>query len=139
MSEVENKVATETELKALAKTYLDAFDARDMARCMEFFTDASTVDFNTTVYTGKQAIEAWHKDRFDADLKMVNLKSVSVKGGDTVVVDGTVSSKRLAAWRIKALNGRVTMRFADGKIVAGKLSPRMTNPFNTLREDMGAW
>jgi hypothetical protein len=69
---------------------------------------------------------------------MVNLKSITVKG-DTVVVDGTVSSKRLAAWRIKQLNGRVTMKFVDGKIRNGKLSPRMTNPFNTLREDMGAW
>ena len=138
MSEMESKVATETDLKALAQAYLEAFDARDIERCMAFFTDESSVDFNTTVYTGRQAIEAWHKDRFDANLKMVNLKSVTVKG-DTVQVDGTVSSKRLAAWRIKQLNGRVTMRFVDGKIRQGKLSPRMTNPFNTLREDMGAW
>lgn len=138
MSETQNTVASETELKALAKAYLDAFDAQDVARCMEFFTEDSSIDFNTTVYTGRQAIEAWHKDRFEANLKMVNLKGVSVKG-DTVTVDGTVSSKRLAAWRIKALNGRVIMKFADGKIKYGKLSPRMTNPFNTLREDMGAW
>jgi len=138
MSDSENKVAVETDLKSRAQAYLDAFGAQDMQRCMDFFTDESSVDFNTTVYTGKQAIEAWHKDRFEANLKMVNLKSVTVKG-DTVVVDGTVSSKRLAAWRIKQLNGRVTMRFVEGKIRHGKLSPRMTNPFNTLREDMGAW
>jgi hypothetical protein len=133
-----SEVASDTDLKALAQAYLDAFGAQDLERCMSFFTDESSVDFNTTVYTGRQAIEAWHKDRFEANLKMVNLKSITVKG-DTVVVDGTVSSKRLAAWRIKQLNGRVTMRFVDGKIRNGKLSPRMTNPFNTLREEMGAW
>jgi len=58
--------------------------------------------------------------------------------GDTVTVDGAVASKRLAAWRLKALSGRVTMRFEDGKIKQGKLSPRMTNPFNMMREEMGA-
>jgi hypothetical protein len=133
-----SEVASDTDLKALAQAYLDAFSAQDLERCMAFFTEESSVDFNTTVYTGRAAIEAWHKDRFEANLKMVNLKSITVKG-DTVVVDGTVSSKRLAAWRIKQLNGRVTMKFVDGKIRNGKLSPRMTNPFNTLREDMGAW
>ena len=30
------------------------------------------------------------------------------------------------------------MRFENGKIKYGKLSPRMTNPFNMMREDMGA-
>jgi hypothetical protein len=33
----------------------------------------------------------------------------------------------------------VTILFANGKIKNGKLSPRMTNPFNMIREDMGAW
>jgi hypothetical protein len=109
-----------------------------MDRCMEFFTDDSNVDFNMTMYTGRQAITDWHKDRFAADLKMVKKNSVSVDG-DTVTIDGAISSKRLSAWRVKALSGRVTIRFENGKIKNGKLSPRMTNPFNMIREDMGAW
>ncbi len=135
---MENNVASQTDLKALAQSYLDAFHAHDLDRCMEFFTDDSTVDFNMTVYKGRQAISDWHKDRFAAELKMVKMNSVTVDG-DTVTVDGAVASKRLAAWRVKALSGRVTMKFEDGKIKAGKLSPRMTNPFNMIREDMGAW
>jgi ketosteroid isomerase-like protein len=135
---MENNVASQTDLKALAQSYLDAFHAHDLDRCMEFFTDDSSVDFNMTVYKGRQAITDWHKDRFAADLKMVKMNSMTVDG-DTVTVDGAVASKRLAAWRVKALSGRVTMRFEDGKIKAGKLSPRMTNPFNMIREDMGAW
>ena len=135
---MENQVISQIDLKALAEAYLEAFHARDLERCMEFFTEDSNVDFNMTMYTGRQAITDWHKDRFAADLKMVKKNSVTVNG-DTVTIDGAISSKRLSAWRVKALSGRVTMRFEDGKIKNGKLSPRMTNPFNMIREDMGAW
>jgi ketosteroid isomerase-like protein len=138
MNEMENQVAPQTDLKALTQAYLDAFHAQDLERCLEFFADDATVDFNMTVYSGRQAITDWHKDRFAANLKMVKMNTMTVDG-DTVTVDGAVSSKRLSAWRVKALSGRVTMRFEDGKIKNGKLSPRMTNPFNMIREDMGAW
>jgi len=134
---MENQVAPETDLKTLAQSYLDAFHAHDMDRCLNFFTDDATVDFNKTMYSGKQGITDWHKDRFEADLKMVKMNSITVKD-DTVVVDGAVTSKRLAAWRLKSLSGRVTMKFENGKIKYGKLAPRMTNPFNMMREDMGA-
>ena len=134
---MENQVAPETDLKTLAQAYLDAFHARDMERCLAFFADDATVDFNKTMYSGKQGITDWHKDRFEADLKMIKMNSITVNG-DTVVVDGSVTSKRLAAWRLKSLSGRVTMKFENGKIKYGKLAPRMTNPFNMMREDMGA-
>lgn len=134
----ENKTATEADLKALAEAYLDAFHKRDLDRCVDFFTDDATIDFNMTAYKGRQAIVDWHKDRFEADLKMLRLNNISVKG-DTVTVDGVATSKRLVAWKAKSIAGRVTMRFADGKIKSGKLAARMTNPLNMLREDMGTW
>ena len=136
-TENENRAASQADLKALAQAYLDAFDAQDLERCMGFFSDDATVDFNMTVYTGRQAITDWHKDRFAANLKLVRLNNISVNG-DTVVVDAVASSKRLAAWKVKSISGRVTMRFADGKITSGKLAARMSNPINMLREDMGA-
>lgn len=134
---MENQIAPETDLKAVAQAYLDAFHAQDLERCLEFFADDASVDFNKTLYSGRQGIADWHKDRFDANLKMIKMTSMTVNG-DTVVIDGAVSSKRLAAWRLKALSGRVTLRFENGKIKQGKLSPRMTNPFNMMREEMGA-
>jgi ketosteroid isomerase-like protein len=137
MNDTENKAASQTDLKALAQGYLDAFHARDLERCLSFFTDDATIDFNKTVYSGRQGMTDWHKDRFEADLKLARLNSITVNG-DTVVVDGTITSKRLAAWKVKALSGRVTMHFENGKITSGKLAPRMTNPFNMMREDMGA-
>ncbi|HTQ57208.1 MAG TPA: nuclear transport factor 2 family protein [Bryobacteraceae bacterium] len=134
---MDNQVANETDLKTLAQSYLDAFHAHDMDRCLSFFADDATVDFNKTIYAGRQGITDWHKDRFEADLKMVKMNAMTVKD-DTVTVDGAVTSKRLAAWRLKSLSGRVTMKFENGKIKYGKLAPRMTNPFNMMREDMGA-
>jgi ketosteroid isomerase-like protein len=133
-----NKTATDADLKALAEAYLDAFHKRELDRCVDFFHDDATIDFNMTAYKGRQAIIDWHKDRFEADLKMLRLNNVSVKG-DTVTVDGVATSKRLVAWKAKSIAGRVTMRFVDGKIASGKLSARMTNPLNMLREDMGTW
>ena len=132
----ENKAASEADLKALAQASLDAFDAQDLDRCLGFFSDDATIDFNKTVYNGRQAVADWHKDRFAANLKLVRLNNISVKG-DTVVVDAVASSKRLAAWKLKSISGRVTMRFADGKITNGKLAARMSNPINMMRENMG--
>ncbi|MGA2738223.1 MAG: nuclear transport factor 2 family protein [Bryobacteraceae bacterium] len=137
-TENDNKAATEAELKALAEAYLDAFHKRELDRCVEFFSDDAAIDFNMTAYKGRQAIIDWHKDRFEADLKMLRLNNITVKG-DTVTVDGVATSKRLVAWKAKSIAGRVTMRFVDGKIKSGKLSARMTNPLNMLREDMGTW
>lgn len=134
---MDSQVAPQTDLKTLAQAYLDAFHARDLERCLEFYADDATVDFNKTVYSGRQGITEWHNDRFAADLRLIKMNSMTVDG-DTVTVDGAVASKRLAAWRLKALSGRVTMRFENGKIKYGKLSPRMTNPFNMMREEMGA-
>jgi len=137
-TENENKTATQADLKALAEAYLDAFHKRDLDRCVDFFSDDATIDFNMTAYKGRQAIVDWHKDRFEADLKMLRLNNITVKG-DTVTVDGVATSKRLVAWKAKSIAGRVTMRFVDGKIKSGKLAARMTNPLNMLREDMGTW
>lgn len=138
-TEKENQAAAATELKAKAEAYLDAFHKRELDRCVDFFSDDATIDFNMTAYKGRQSIIDWHKDRFEADLKMLRLNNIAVKG-DTVTIDGVATSKRLVAWKAKSIAGRVTMRFgADGKIKTGKLSARMTNPLNMLREDMGTW
>ncbi len=138
-TEKENQAAAATDLKAKAEAYLDAFHKRELDRCVDFFSDDATIDFNMTAYKGRQAIIDWHKDRFEADLKMLRLNNIAVKN-DTVTIDGVATSKRLVAWKAKSIAGRVTMRFgADGKIKTGKLSARMTNPLNMLREDMGTW
>jgi hypothetical protein len=128
--------ASQPDLKAVVEAYLQAFDAQDVERCLAFFNDDATVDFQMAVYRGRDAIADWHRDRFAANLKMARLDSISVKGS-TVVVNGVVTSKRLAAWNVKALSGRVTMGFANGKIQTGKLTARITNPLHTVNAIRG--
>jgi len=132
MSEPEAHANTAENLEALARSYLDAFEARDLERCLGFFLEDAHIDFQSGLYKGRKGIEDWHKDRFSANLRVIRIDGVTVNG-DTVVIDAVVSSNRLAAWKVNSLSGRVTIRFRDGKIQEGKLAPRMVNPINLIR------
>ena len=46
--------------KGLVKSYLDAFDARDLDKCMEYFTEESAIDFQDTLYKGLEQVRDWH-------------------------------------------------------------------------------
>lgn len=120
------------DLEALTREYLNAFEARNIERCLSFFADDAAINFQGTVYRGPQAIEEWHRDRFAANLRMTRLEKMTVNG-NTVEVDAVASSDRLAAWKIKSLNGRISLRFADGKIKEGTLTGRITSIFDMLR------
>jgi type II secretory pathway component PulL len=102
-------------LEGLARAYLESFEARDLERCVGFFLEDGCIDFQMSTYRGHQAIEQWHRDRFAADLRVKRVESVRVDG-DAVTIDAVVSSKRLAAWKMSSLNGRMTVRFENGKI-----------------------
>jgi hypothetical protein len=119
-------------LEALTRAYLDAFAARDVERCLGFFADDASLDFQLSVFRGRKGIEAWHRDRFAANLRIVRLESLTVRE-NTVVIDAVVASDRLAAWKIGSLSGRVTLRFESGRIAAATLAPRMMSPIDMVR------
>lgn len=123
---------TPVDYKSLVKGYLDAFDARDIEKCMEYFTEDSSIDFQNTIYKGLEQVRDWHKDRFEADLRLTKLEGMLVKGA-TVRVDCVAASNRLAAWNVKALPGRLTIKFEGEKMKEGKLEARMMNVFDFLR------
>ncbi len=106
---------TDTDLEIIARSYLNAFEARDLRQCMSFYTDDSVVNFVHLTYRGKQQIEEWHKDRFAAGLQLRLVQTFSAKD-DTVVLEGAASSKRLKEWGIKTMAGTVTARFDGDKI-----------------------
>jgi ketosteroid isomerase-like protein len=124
-----------TGLEETIRAYLDSFEARDLQRCVDYFAEDGLIDFQMSTYRGRKAIEQWHTDRFGADLRINRVESVRVNG-DTVTVDAVVSSKRLAAWKMSNLSGRVTVRFESGKIKECKLSPRMGNPIDLIRGEL---
>lgn len=122
----------EADMRAAVEAYLAAFAAHDVQRCLAFFAEDASLDFQISTFTGKSQIEEWHRDRFAANLRLVKLERITVKR-DTVTVDAVGSSDRLAAWNVQALPGRITMRFAGGRIVSCRFAARMVNPVDLIR------
>jgi hypothetical protein len=101
-------------VEELARRYLKAFEDRRLEDCMEFFTEESRVEFMGQ-FRGLQDIEQWHKARFAAELKLIRLDRVEVRGNQAIL-DGVATSARLRAWKVKSINGRVTAEFDGPKI-----------------------
>ena len=107
---------TQEDLRTLAAAYFAAFGTRDLESCLAFFSDDSSLTFHTGDYKGINAIEDWHKDRFKADLRVIDMGAMEVQES-TVSLEVVVSSKRLRAWRVNELTGNVSLCFDGGKIV----------------------
>jgi ketosteroid isomerase-like protein len=118
--------------EALVKGYLKAFEARDLDRCLDYFADDGAVDFQGTLFRGREEVADWHRDRFSANLRVLRLESIKFDG-DTVVIDVVIASDRLQAWKLKSLNGRITVRMEGDKIKRADFAARMTNIFDMLR------
>lgn len=117
----------ETDLQAVVHAYLEAFDQRDLSRCMQFFAEDATVDFASGIHRGSQAIEKWHEDRFAADLRMIRIEEIRSQG-NKVIVDGAATSNRAKAWRIGSVAGRATFAFQQDRIKEVKFGLRMAIP-----------
>jgi len=112
------------------RAYLEAFGARDVSRCVDFFAGDARVKFMAAEYEGREAIEEWHRDRFDADLQVLKVDAIRAKGNQ-ILVDAVVTSKKLRTWRIKSLSGRVTFLFDQGRIKETTFGLRAYNPFES--------
>lgn len=117
----------EAATRNLITTYLKAFEHAELEQCMECFDTDATVEWLMGEYRGKESIEEWHKDRFAAGLKILRVDGMTIDG-DVATVRITVTSKRLAAWRMPSLGGIVTVKFQDGKIQGTKFAARSINP-----------
>lgn len=115
---------TATDLETQARAYLKAFEARDVDQCMAFYLDDASLSFVQSDYKGKEQIEEWHKARFAADLRILRLEKLTVKG-NTVVVAAVATSKRLKAWKLNTIRGTVTTVFEGSKIRDVKFGVRL--------------
>ena len=121
-----------TDLESVARDYFAALEARDHAKCMDFYAEDASIKFQSGIYNGRNEIEGWHKDRFGVNLRVLELESIEVYGG-VVVIDVVIASDRLAAWKISRLPARITFDFENGLIKHGDFAPRMINPVNMIR------
>jgi ketosteroid isomerase-like protein len=117
--------ATVNDLETQARAYLEAFEARDMSRCLSFYADDASLSYVQSVYKGKEQIEEWHKARFAADIRIVRLEKLTVEG-NTVILAAVVTSKRLKAWKLDSIRGTVTTLYEGSKIKDLKFGMRMT-------------
>lgn len=120
------------ELEAITRQYLEAFEARDLDRCVSFFAEDGVIDFQDVEYEGPQALREWHQERFAANLRLNKIENIRVKG-TTVTVDCVASSDRLAAWKINSLKSRIEAKFEGDKIQHAKLTARVMSMFNLMR------
>jgi ketosteroid isomerase-like protein len=116
-----------TDLQAVVRAYLQAYDQRDLPRCMDFFAKDAVIDFASGIYRGKQAIGEWHKDRFAADLRIIRIDEIRTQS-DTVTVDAVATSKVARAWRVDSVKGTATFVFQQGSIKEVKFGLRTRIP-----------
>jgi hypothetical protein len=105
----------EMDPRTVVEAYLQAFDARDLPRCMEFYDDDASLTFGLALFRGRQAIEQWHKDRFAADMRILQLEDIEAHA-DTVVIRAVVTSKKLRLFKVASLGGTGTFLIQRGKI-----------------------
>ena len=110
-------------LQNIILNYQDAFKLRDLEKCMSFFENNAIVKFLFATYKGCKAIEKWHKDRFDANLQLLNIESIRVHQNQ-VVLNLTATSNRLNTFNIKSMKGTGTYIIEKGLIVKATYSPR---------------
>jgi hypothetical protein len=116
-----------TTTRELIENYLKAFERQELDRCVDCFDSDATLEWLMGEYRGKASIKDWHKDRFDAGLKILSVDGISITG-NMATVRVTVTSKRLAAWRLPSLGGIVTVQFKDGKIRGTQFAAKSINP-----------
>jgi uncharacterized protein (TIGR02246 family) len=115
-------------LQALVEDYLGALSAHQLEKCVGFFAEDATIEFQSGVFKGPQAIAEWHRDRFAAGFQIVDVERVTVDG-NTVVVEAAIASVRLRSWKINSLSGKATVKVENGRIVEARLAPKIYNPF----------
>jgi hypothetical protein len=111
----------------VVRAYLAAFEARDLAACVSFYADDATIGFQLSTFRGRGDVEEWHRRRFAAEARVLRVERVACEEG-RAVVDAVATSRKLRAWKIADLRGRVELEFADGKIARAQFGLRGHNP-----------
>ena len=91
------RTALTVDLPPAIQDYLRAFEARDVDRCASCYADDAVVQFQFSRYRGRDSIDAWHRERFAANLRVLRVEDV-VADEEEVTVDAVVASDRLAQW-----------------------------------------
>ncbi len=98
----------------LVNDYFDAFEDRDLLRCLEFYHDDAVVHFAIGKFPGIKSIEQWHADRFEGGMRIVEINSIEEQN-DTVTVHAVATSPKLKLVKIDNFRGTATFVIQQGK------------------------
>ena len=115
----------------IVRHYLWKLAKHDLAGCLDHFTDDSVLEVRAGIERGREAIERWHKERFQANLAILSLDLVKETGNQTTA-EFTMTSDRLAGRRMEHLPVRLSVTIDNGKIVAAQLKLRLGAGLKTL-------
>jgi hypothetical protein len=115
------------ELERIVAQYFEAMEQRDLQACLSFYDENARINFTIGIYEGRKAVESWHQDRFQANLKIVSIERI-VAAGDSVTVQATITSDRIKKWRLNTLSGKAVFQFVNGKIKETKVDLVLSNP-----------
>ena len=116
----------------IVKEYLEAFEARDLERCMALYDEGATLEFGPGTYQGREQLEEWHEARFAAELKILHIDDVKVEG-NTITVQAIITSKRLKLWHLNQTKASAKFQVRDGKIADLRFAARLGNPHELVR------
>jgi hypothetical protein len=116
-----------SDLKSVVSDYIAAFQERDMEKCLSYWHENAEIDFVMGTYRGMNDIEQWHQDRFNADMRVLQVQSIEVQD-DRATVDVVATSKVARIWRMNSVEGRINLKFKAGKINHAKFGLRTAIP-----------
>lgn len=119
----------ENSLQEVVNNYLEAFEARDLTRCLAFFNDDAVLYFTTGRFPGKKAIEQWHQDRFKGGMRIKEIEEVEIQD-NTVVVHAVATSPKLKLVRIDDLRGTASFVINQGKFSEVRMGLRRGYTFH---------
>ena len=120
----------ESELEELARAYLDAFEKRDFEACIDLYMPESVIHFGPGTYAGMKNIEEWHRERFDADLRLTGLDETKLEG-KTVSARVVAVSEKIKAWGLDSIQATLTLVFEGKKIKEARFDMLDSNPLET--------
>jgi hypothetical protein len=90
---------------------------------MACYSEQALLEFGTTMYRDRKALEKWHQERWKNNMRALKIEVVATVG-DIVTVEGVVASDRLKFWKLSTLPIRAKFRLAGDKISEARFGLR---------------
>lgn len=117
--------------QSAVRGYLVAFQDRDVVKCTDIFTNQATIHFLSQVFSGRTAIETWHRERFSAELKLLEIGQFQ-ETGEGLCVDVVAASRVLESLGMFRVSVRVNLVLHAGKLHEMRFQPLMKDTINQL-------